>query len=147
AMAVSDQIIVMERGRIAQAGTPRELYERPRNEFVAGFMGEAVLFDALAMADGTIRLGPIVVRPAKARPPGKARLAIRPEAWQVRAPGAGALAATVARTAYLGRARETTFDTELGPVFVVSADEGSAIEPGDAASLDLGRYGYSALDD
>ena len=39
AMAVSDQIIVMDHGRIAQAGTPRELYERPRSEFVAGFLG------------------------------------------------------------------------------------------------------------
>jgi iron(III) transport system ATP-binding protein len=147
AMAVSDQIIVMDHGRIAQAGTPRELYERPGSEFVAGFMGEAVLFDALALADGTIRLGPIVVRPTVPRLPGKARLAIRPEAWQVRAPGAGALAATVARTAYLGRARETTFDTELGPIFVVSADEGSAIKRGDAASLDLGPHGHSVLSD
>jgi iron(III) transport system ATP-binding protein len=147
AMAVSDQIIVMDHGRIAQAGTPRELYERPRSEFVAGFMGEAVLFDALALPDGTIRLGPIVVRPTVPRLPGKARLAIRPEAWQVRPPGAGALAATVATTAYLGRARETTFDTELGPIFVVCADEGSAIKTGDAASLDLGPHGHSVLGD
>jgi iron(III) transport system ATP-binding protein len=147
AMAVSDQVIVMDHGRIAQAGTPRELYERPRSEFVAGFMGEAVLFDALALPDGTIRLGPIIVRPAAARPPGRARLAIRPEAWQVRAPGVGALAATVARTAYLGSARETTFDTELGAIFVVSADEGSVMKAGDPASLDLGRHGHSVLDD
>ena len=65
AMAVSDRIIVMDRGRIAQTGTPRELYERPRSEFVAGFMGEAVLFEALALPDGTLRLGPIVIRPAE----------------------------------------------------------------------------------
>ena len=65
----------------------------------------------------------------------------------MRAPGAGALAATVARTAYLGSARETTFDTELGAIFVVSADEGSALKAGDAASLDLGRHGHSVLED
>ena len=86
-------------------------------------------------------------RPAVPRAPGKARLAIRPEAWQVRAPGVGALAATVARTAYLGSARETTFDTELGPIFVVSADEGSAMKAGDAASLDLAAHGHSVLED
>jgi len=147
AMAVSDEIIVMEQGRIAQAGTPRELYERPRNEFVAGFMGEAVLFEAVSLVDGTIRLGPLVVHPADPRRPGKATLAIRPEAWQVRPPGAGALAATVARTAYLGSARETTFDTELGPIFVVSADQGSVMKAGDSASLDLGQHGHSVLDD
>ena len=72
AMAVSDQIIVMDHGVIAQAGTPRELYERPRSEFVAGFMGEAMLFDgARAAATARFALGPIVVRPAAARATGK----------------------------------------------------------------------------
>jgi len=149
AMAVSDQIIVMERGRIAQAGTPRQLYERPASEFVAAFMGEAALFDAVALPDGTVRLGPLVVEPAPPCAPGKVRVAIRPEAWQVRAPGASAnaLAATVAKTAYLGSVRETTFDTELGAVFVVGADAGSAIQAGDAVSLVLGRHGHSVLRD
>ncbi len=147
AMAVSDQIVVMERGRIAQAGTPRELYERPRSAFVAGFMGEAVLFDALALPDGTVRLGPLTIRPALPCAPGKVKLAIRPEAWRVRAPGAAALAASVAKTAYLGSVRETTFATELGPIFVVSADEGSAIKVGDAASLDLAAHGHSVLEE
>ena len=52
ALAVSDQIIVMEAGRIAQAGTPQQLYESPQSVFVAGFMGEAMLFDATAGAPG-----------------------------------------------------------------------------------------------
>jgi iron(III) transport system ATP-binding protein len=147
AMAVSDRIIVMERGKVAQIGTPRELYERPRSEFVAGFMGEAVLFDAVALADGTVRLGPLTIRSAASGPPGNVKVAIRPEAWQVLAPGIGALAATVAKTAYLGSARETTFDTELGPIFVASADRGSALQAGDAASLELGPYGHSVLGD
>ena len=147
AMAVSDQVIVMNRGRIAQAGTPRELYERPRSEFVAGFMGEAVLFDAIAGGDGTVRLGPLVVRSAGAVAVGPVRLAVRPEAWQVRAAGVGALAATVAKTAYLGSIRETTFDTALGPIFVVAASEGRAVQAGDAASLDLGSHGHAVLSD
>ena len=41
AMAVSDRIIVMNRAAIAQEGAPRELYEQPRDAFVAGFMGDA----------------------------------------------------------------------------------------------------------
>jgi sulfate transport system ATP-binding protein len=39
AMEVSEQIVVMSKGRIEQAGTPRELYESPRNEFVMSFIG------------------------------------------------------------------------------------------------------------
>jgi iron(III) transport system ATP-binding protein len=145
AMAVSDRIIVMQHGKIAQAGTPRELYERPESEFVAGFMGEAVLFEAIALADGSVRLGPLTIRPTTAVLPGRVSIAIRPEAWRVLAPGVGALAATVAKTAYLGSVRETTFETELGPVFVASADRGSANKAGDAASLELGGHGHSVL--
>jgi sulfate transport system ATP-binding protein len=39
AMEVAEQIVVMNAGRIEQAGVPRELYETPRNEFVMGFVG------------------------------------------------------------------------------------------------------------
>lgn len=41
AMSLSDQIILMEKGKIAQIGTPRHIYYKPNNEFVAGFIGEA----------------------------------------------------------------------------------------------------------
>ena len=54
ALAVSDQVIVMNTGVIAQSGSPRELYERPASAFVAGFMGEAMLFDGVAQADGCL---------------------------------------------------------------------------------------------
>jgi ABC-type sugar transport system ATPase subunit len=39
AMTMSDRIAVMDHGRLQQYGTPREIYDRPRNQFVAGFMG------------------------------------------------------------------------------------------------------------
>jgi sulfate transport system ATP-binding protein len=40
AMDIAEQIVVMNEGRIEQTGTPRELYEHPRSEFVMGFVGE-----------------------------------------------------------------------------------------------------------
>ena len=46
ALAVSDQIIVMSNARIAQIGAPRELYEAPRDRFVADFIGDANLVEA-----------------------------------------------------------------------------------------------------
>jgi putative spermidine/putrescine transport system ATP-binding protein len=45
AATLSDRIAIMKDGRITQVGGPRELYEKPRNAFVAGFLGEANLFD------------------------------------------------------------------------------------------------------
>lgn len=41
AMSISDQIIIMQQGRIAQMGTPKEIYYHPNSEFVADFIGEA----------------------------------------------------------------------------------------------------------
>lgn len=41
AMALSDRMLVMDMGRIIQAGTPREMYEQPANQFVYGFLGQS----------------------------------------------------------------------------------------------------------
>jgi iron(III) transport system ATP-binding protein len=46
ALAVSDKVIVMSNARIAQVGTPRELYEEPASLFVADFVGDSNLLDA-----------------------------------------------------------------------------------------------------
>lgn len=46
ALAMSDRIIVMREGKIEQDGTPREIYEEPKNLFVAQFIGEINIFDA-----------------------------------------------------------------------------------------------------
>jgi putrescine transport system ATP-binding protein len=53
AMAMSDYIAVMDKGRIAQFDRPRTLYERPRNRFVASFLGSINLFDGAAHDTGS----------------------------------------------------------------------------------------------
>ncbi len=145
ALAVSDQIIVMDHGVIAQAGMPHDLYERPGSEFVAGFMGEAMLFDGVLLADGSVQVGPIrlVCEPALA--PGKVKVAVRPEAWEVLAPGQGELAGVVEKRAYLGSFHEYTFATELGAIFVVSAEVQNVWKVGDAVSLRLAGHGLSVV--
>jgi iron(III) transport system ATP-binding protein len=107
------------------------LYERPGTEFVAGFMGEAMLFD------GEARAGAVGV--------GRVKVAVRPEAWEVRPAGAGALAATVAKVAYLGSLHEYTFETELGPIFVTSPDLQRVWRRGESASLALAGHGLSVV--
>ncbi len=46
ALTMSDRIVVMRDGKIEQDGTPREIYEEPKNLFVASFIGEINIFDA-----------------------------------------------------------------------------------------------------
>ena len=145
ALAVSDQIIVMEAGRIAQAGTPQDLYERPATPFVAGFMGEAMLLDGQALADGTVQVGPMVLRPRHPVAPGPVRAAIRPEAWSVVAPASDALEGTLVQRAYLGSQQELTVNTALGTVLVVSSDTGLDLQPGAVLGLRLSGRGVSVV--
>jgi len=145
AMAVSDQIIVMNQGLIAQSGSPRELYETPRSEFVAGFMGEALLFPGTARADGTVQLGPLTLRPRTAPAAGPVKVAVRPEAWSIHRQGQGLLPATLRKSAYLGAVHEFTLETELGSIFVVSSDLENVPAVGDAVLLGLGAHGVSVL--
>jgi iron(III) transport system ATP-binding protein len=149
ALAVSDRIIVMDHGEIAQTGTPDELYERPASEFVAGFMGEAMLFDATLRADGGVQLGPLLVAsvaPPSAKGAGQAlKVAVRPEAWRIVAAGEGELAAIVQKSAYLGSTREYTFETALGPIFVVAAEASRTLQPGELAGLRLARQGVAIV--
>jgi iron(III) transport system ATP-binding protein len=66
ALAVSDRIIVMNRAVIAQEGSPRELYEAPRDAFVAGFMGDASRVKGeLTRLDAT--MGEVALGPLRAR--------------------------------------------------------------------------------
>src|SRR5437016_7856131 len=83
AMAVSDRIIVMNKATIAQEGAPRELYERPRDPFVAGFMGDANrvrgTLSRLDERDGQLVLGPLTLRlPHRGLRAGEVDVAIRP---------------------------------------------------------------------
>lgn len=119
AMAVSDQIVIMDRGLIAQQGTPRELYETPGSAFVADFMGEAMIFDAQADEQGYVRRGPLVARARRPVEPGPVRVAVRPQAWVVRESGGPGMPGTVSHCAYLGAVLELRIQTELGEVFVV----------------------------
>jgi iron(III) transport system ATP-binding protein len=144
ALAVSDHIIVMDQGAIAQRGTPQELYEHPASEFVAGFMGEAMLFPAQADAGGTVSLGPLRIQPREPVGEGAVKVAVRPEAWHLGPPGHG-LNARLAKAAYLGSNYEYTFETELGPIFVVSADLARVLSIGADVGLRLGEHGVSVV--
>ena len=143
ALAVSDQIIVMNHGVIAQRGAPEELYGRPQSEFVAGFMGEAMVFPAMALADGQVSLGPLTLTPRYAVPPGIVKVAVRPQAWEIGA--AVGLPATLRKASYLGSFYEYGFDTSLGPVFVVCADLARPLAPGAQTTLALGAHGVSVV--
>jgi spermidine/putrescine ABC transporter ATP-binding subunit len=81
AFSLADRIGVMQGGKMAQIGSPAELYERPNSRFVAEFVGAANILPATLLGDGaTLDVGGAKVWAARAGvAPGSVLLALRPE--------------------------------------------------------------------
>jgi len=56
ALAMSDTIVVMEGGVIQQIGRPKDIYDEPKNAFVADFIGESNIVDGLMHSDGVVEI-------------------------------------------------------------------------------------------
>ncbi|MEZ5831243.1 MAG: ABC transporter ATP-binding protein [Dongiaceae bacterium] len=143
ALAVSDKIVVMNQGKIAQEGTPADLYERPANSFVADFIGGANLIpcDILRYegSTATVRFGGIELQVKAPRVNGAAgNLVVRSAAVSLadRSTASGGLPATVRKATYLGGIWEYTLDTEFGALFL-SQPVGSRFEQGATVALQL----------
>lgn len=91
AMTLADRIVVLDFGEIAQVGTPRELYERPANLFVAQFIGSPRMNVMPASAGTTVSL-----------PDGAVSFGVRPEHISLVAAGQGQIQGVVDVLEYLG---------------------------------------------
>ena len=86
AMALSDRIAIIDKGRLVQVGPPREVYERPKNVFAARFLGDANVFEGMAVKYGTRLADGSVIASGKAT----AVAIVRPEKVDVRVRGEAA---------------------------------------------------------
>jgi iron(III) transport system ATP-binding protein len=150
AMAVSDRIIVMNKAVIAQEGAPRELYEQPRDSFVAGFMGEANRVRGVLRrrdaARADVTLGPVMLTlPHGGAPDGECEVAIRPEAIELRCDGTAPLSATVKKASYLGQLMEYTLDTPIGDLFVISTAVDRPLAVGQSIGVALANHGVVVI--
>jgi len=144
ALALSDRIVVMSNGRIEQIGSPREIYERPANTFVADFIGGSNLIDAVvvgAEAGATVirTKGGLILRAAhKACSVGDRVVAmIRPERVRLLADGEAVpdnrLNARIKALTYLGQDFHLSIDVlpEEELTVVTRGGAGSALAAGD----------------
>jgi len=106
AMALGDRIVVMEIAKVAQIGTPREIYFKPQNRFVADFIGTInrikcfVKEDHLILPNGNIPLKSTTFVHAKANE--ELEIFFRPENAEVVEKGQGNLRSTVAASFFMG---------------------------------------------
>ena len=151
ALAVSDLIVVMRAAEIAQAGTPRQLYEQPDNVFVATFMGEANQvkgqLEATSSTEGVVTLDALRMPVAhRGLPSGVVDVVIRPESIKLTDAGMpGCLAATIRTATYMGAHAEYNLDTPVGPLFVIAPEDHVLRRAGDQAAVHLTPRGVFAL--
>ncbi len=91
ALSMSDRVIVMEAGRIMQTGTPKDLYRRPSNRFVADFVGRASFIDVQKGPDANTWIAPdgtpIRLDSGRAEAAAHYQAMLRPEAIDLIAAG------------------------------------------------------------
>ena len=127
AMALSDRIVVMNKGVFEQIGSPQDIYNRPASRYVADFIGEMNFI----------------------KKKGGGTLAVRPENVSARKGRGGDLDGYVRNIMMLGHYLEMTVDTDGGIVkLFVSAEEAARYKKGDEVALVFGEQrefdGYKA---
>ncbi len=147
ALSMSDRIAVMSAGRLQQVGSAEDIYGRPKNRFVADFIGETNIIEAdvisnngsglwLRIADG------LELEAAGDAPRSrKATVSIRPEAISIGTNGGHPC--VVDKMVYLGTDTHYHVRLEDGTPMVVRSQNGNGagvgFNPGDAASIDVAK--------
>ncbi|WP_291297717.1 ABC transporter ATP-binding protein [Elioraea sp.] len=144
ALAVSDTVVVMRDGRIAQIGPPEALYDTPADAFVADFMGEANVIEGECVDRGAagiaFRVGYVTIDlPLSRHPPGALAIAVRPEAILLSPHRAEGFPGRIVRAVFVGSHMEYEVSTTAGALFVVAPGASAQFRAGDAVSVTLTR--------
>ncbi|MFW6773877.1 ABC transporter ATP-binding protein [Nocardioides sp. CPCC 205120] len=151
AMELADTLVVLRKGRIEQAGAPRQLYRTPVSRYVADFVGTADVVEATVLGpagEGQVRvrstIGDLVVAVPGGAPSTGAEVGVvlRAEDWRLAAggptgeTGRNAVHGTVRDSAYLGAA--TQYLVDVGDVTLRVRPQGSALlAPGHELALTI----------
>ncbi|WP_369310649.1 ferric ABC transporter ATP-binding protein [Providencia rettgeri] len=111
AFAVSDMVLVMNKGKIMQLGSPQELYRQPASKFMASFMGDANIFPATLTVDSVDIFNYRLPRPAQiTTAQTQVTVGVRPEAITLSTQGDDSQRCTITHVAYMGPQYEVTVD-------------------------------------
>ncbi|MDX2023729.1 MAG: ABC transporter ATP-binding protein [Deltaproteobacteria bacterium] len=143
ALELSDRIVVLDRGRIHQVGTPREIYEAPRTPFVASFVGMANVLMG-RVSNGRASAPGVDVTVTERMPDGSpVRTIVRPHDLRIsRDPNYGT-PVTVARLVFAGSIAKVDVTTQSGESLSVHMPQDEvdrlALVAGDVVHLDAAR--------
>ena len=158
ALTMSDRIAVMSAGRILQVGSPRDIYDRPAERFVADFIGETNFLTGVVEAiDGSraqvmLSSGTSIMASVAEdfAPQRSATIVVRPEHARITA-GKAQLNGTVENVVYFGTDTHYHVRLDTGGTFIVrqqnSRDGGSDFPVGSAAGVAIGDNAAQVLRD
>ena len=112
ALSMSDTVVVMDRGRIQQIGTPEDIYNEPENAFVADFIGESNILDGVMLEDYVVKFFGRKFRCLDAgfEPNEPVDVVVRPEDVEIVTPEKGQLTGTVTSVTFMGVHYDTIVD-------------------------------------
>ncbi|MFC3675421.1 ABC transporter ATP-binding protein [Ferrovibrio xuzhouensis] len=143
AMALGDRIVVMEHGRVAQVGKPRDIYQRPATRFVADFIG------TMNRLTGTTRGGVFSCRAgdlAWAQAPAAAtEILFRPEDIRITAPDAAPLQGTITAAFFLGDRTRLFVEVGEAQPLVAESIERRDFAHGEAVGLQIAAQNLLVL--
>jgi ABC-type sugar transport system ATPase subunit len=126
AMTLADKIVVLREGIVEQVGTPRELYESPRNLFVAQFIGSPKM--------NILPLAAVRLPSASHAPAGAVQVGLRPEHLEIAATGEGVVRGNIAVAEYTGASTLVHVSLHSGEICLV-IHEGEAPAIGTEVAL------------
>ena len=143
ALEVANRVVVMDKGRIEQIGTPGEVYDHPATAFVHGFIGESIVLP-VDISDGCVRLGGKALNiAANGAASGASKLFVRRHDMQIGPAGSGALEGAVQRVRSFGpiqRAEIALSAGECATMIEIDAPRDRELQTGDIIGLQPRRY-------
>lgn len=145
AFAVSDTVLVMNKGHIMQIGSPQSLYRQPASRFMASFMGDANLFPAQFGADYVDIYGYRLPRPENIAPMGEGTVGVRPEAITLGTQGSESQRCVIRHVAYMGPQYEVIVDWHGQQILLQVNATRLQPDVGEHYYLEIHPYGMFAL--
>jgi sulfate transport system ATP-binding protein len=140
ALGVADRVVVMDKGRIEQIGTPDDVYTRPASAFVHEFIGESIVLP-VTVEGGSVHLhGSGTGLDAQGALQGPARLFIRPYDVNIVDANSAPLKGTVRRIHGLGQQRRIEIALQAEESFIEIDAPATRIAPGDIVGLAPQHY-------
>jgi sulfate transport system ATP-binding protein len=141
ALEVANRVVVMDKGRIEQVGTPDEVYDQPATAFVHGFIGESIELP-VQVGDGAVRLdGEALTIAADGLKSGPSRLFIRRHDMQVGPAGSGAFEGAVTHVRSFGPLQRAEVRLSLAQAAIeIDAPRDHELRVGDIVGLTPRRY-------